>query len=237
MAIGDIQPLDRLEGLAESGDLIALVDRPELMADPIRCADVDRGRSLAHRPQPIVDRRGGAVGEEHRPGLGIERADLPHAVLFLRRARQLMATDAAGAVGGDRGRGDQAGLPMPVQAQAIGVVARARVLAQDAFGAQALQILARLGVDGLGIGVGALGQIDLGTGDVQEARRPSLHHPARLGRAHHVVGRGRDLGGLSRARARAGAAGGLCRRPPGGTGPPGMRPTPRKSPECTAPLE
>ena len=50
------------------------------------------------------------IGDHDRPGLGVQRVDLAHAVRFLVGLGVLVLADAVGVVLGDRGGGDQAGL-------------------------------------------------------------------------------------------------------------------------------
>ena len=106
---------------------------------------------------------------------------------------ELVPADAAVLVAGDGGDAGEAGLPQALPDRAIGVVVRAGVALEHALGDHALQVLRRLGVDGVAVGIGALGQIDLGLGDVQEAPRLAPRPLARLRARQHVVGRCQHL--------------------------------------------
>jgi hypothetical protein len=72
------------------------------------------------------------IGEQHRAGLGVQRLDLAHAVVFLVGARELVLADAVAVVVGHARRSHDAGLHMLAHGQAIGVVAGCVVAQQDA---------------------------------------------------------------------------------------------------------
>ena len=65
------------------------------------------------------------IDEEHGPGLGIERLDVPHAVVFLVGPRQLVLADDALEVILATGGGHQPGLAVRAHDLAVEIEARA----------------------------------------------------------------------------------------------------------------
>ena len=145
-------------------------------------------------------RRAGAVDEEHRAGLGVERLDVAHAVVLLVGPRQLVLLDDALEVILATGGGDQPGLAVPAHDLAVEIEMRLRVLPERALGDQPPEVLPSLGIDLRRVSIRRGRQIDLRLADVQEAQGIAGGDLARLLGRHHVVrqltnaGRQRRLG-------------------------------------------
>ena len=144
------------------------------------------------------------VGQEHRPGLGAERIDLPHAIVLLVGAGELVLADAVCVVIGHAGRSDKARLMVIAHDQPVEVVAGRAVLLQHPFRDHAVEVFLALGVDRRVVGIGASGQIDLGLGDVEEAPGLASGAFAGLVAVEHVIGGRGHLGGFIGKGAQAG---------------------------------
>ncbi len=158
--------------------------------------DVDFRRGRCHLGRQFINRGILLVGEEHRPGLGIERVHLAHAVVFLVGAGELVLADAVGVVIGHAGGGDEAGLLMIAHDQPVEVVAGGAVLLQHPFREHALEVFLALGVDLRVMGIGFGGQVDLGLGDVEEAPGLAFGAFAGLAAVEDVIGGRGHFGGF-----------------------------------------
>ena len=152
MAVGDIERGQSVDGARERGDRRLVVDHPELMAHAVVRGDVDRRLFRGGAREQGVDCRRRRIGQHDQAGLRIDRLDLAHAVVFLRRRRQLVLADAVFGVSRDRRDRREAGLDVTAPSQAVGVVAGLVVAHERAGGDHAAKILARLGVDRVVIG-------------------------------------------------------------------------------------
>ena len=130
-----------------------------------------------------------------------ERVDVAGAVVLLVGPRLLVLLDEVRVVLGDRGAGDEPDLAVLAHPLRVDVEVRLGVRHEHAAVHQLRQVLPSLRVDRVGVLVDALGQVDLGARDVQEAVGVSLGERARLLRRDDVVGRGRDAGGERGGRA------------------------------------
>ena len=138
------------------------------------------------------------IGHHDRAGLGVERLDLAHPVGLLDGRSELVPAHSAVLVAGDGRDAGEPRLPQALPHRAVGIVVRAGVTQHHALGDHAGQVLRRLGVDRVAVGIGALGQVDLGLGDVQEAPRLAARALARLRAREHVIGRREHLPGPCR---------------------------------------
>ena len=193
VAVGDVDRRQRLEGVGQLLDRPGIGDHPQLVGHVVigRHSHVRVARGGAG--QQRVDLRRMRIGHHDRAGLGVERVDLLDAVGLLDRRGELVPAHAAILVAGDGGDAGEAGLPQALPYRAVGVVVRTGVTLQHALGHHALEVIRRLGVDSVAVGVGALGQVDLGLGDVQEAPRLAPRALSRLRARQHVVGRCQHL--------------------------------------------
>ena len=200
MAVGDIERRQGVDGARQRLDRRRVVDHPQLVAHAVVGGDVDRRRLRGGARQQGVDHRRRRIGQHDQAGLRLDRLDLTHAVVFLHRRRQLVLADAVLGVSGDRGDRREAGLDATLPSQAVGVVARLVVAHEHALGDHAAKVLARLGVDGVVVGIDGRIEIDLGLRDVQKAPRLALGAIARLRARQHVVRRSENLRRASRRR-------------------------------------
>ena len=138
-----------------------------------------------------VDRRRGAIGQEHRTGLRANREHVPRAIVFLVGPRLLVLLDQVAIVLVDRKARGHARLHVLAHVQAVDVEAR-RVFDDERRAALRRREVPRgLLVDLVGVRIGAGGQIDLRPRDVQEAQRVAGGERARFFGVHDVVGHGR----------------------------------------------
>ena len=91
----------------------------------------------------------GAIGQEHRAGLRVERFNVAHAVVFLVRAGELVLLDDVLQVFLDARGGDEADLRVTAHDLAVKVEARLRVLLERALSDEFGEVLFTLRVDGV----------------------------------------------------------------------------------------
>ena len=175
-------------------------DLPDRVADAVRRDEVVERGGAAGVGDDRVDRLVVAVGEERRTRVRLKRLDVARAVVFLVLARLLvLLEDAREVVLRVEARHD-ARLRMGPHRLAVGVVLRLRVLDKRAVRPQRVKRAARLRI-GLRRRAGrTVGQVDLGTRDVQKALRIARGQGLRLGRVHHIIRNGRDQGRVRRIR-------------------------------------
>jgi len=162
MPVRDIELRQGVDRAGQRRDGVRVVDDPELVADAVVGGDVDVRAARRGAPQQGDDLRGGRIGDHHRPGLGIDRLDLAHAVVFLDGGRELVLADAVAGVIGDRGGRGEPGLPAVAPGQPVDIVAGRRVAGQHAGRDHAGEIVGGLGVDGAIVRVDARVEVDLG---------------------------------------------------------------------------
>ncbi len=194
VAVGDVEGGDAAEGRGEVGGVLA-ADPPERVRHPVLGGEVVERRRRGDPPRDGVDRGGGAVGQEHDPGLRRELDHVPRAVVLLVAPGVLVLLDQALVVLVERVAGGEADLLVAAVAETIEVEARLGLDEERRRPPELRQVCRRPRVDLVPVGVGAGGQVDLGPGDVQEAQRVACRQRPRLLRAHHVVGDGRDARG------------------------------------------
>ena len=164
------------------------------MHDAVVGGDVIQRRGLGDAVEDALEFRVGAIGQQHRSRLRVQRIDLANAIVFLVGAGKLMLAHAVGVVVRDGRRADKTGLHVVTHLQAIDVVARGCVADQNALLDQAREVFRALGVDRRRVGIGVLREIDLRLGDVQEAVGLAFGARPRLFGVQHIVGRGRHVG-------------------------------------------
>ena len=194
MPVGDVERGERIDGAGEGADRRLVGDGPHLVADAVGPGDVDLGRTACRFGEDRVDLRRLRIGHHHRPGLGVDCLDLADAVVLLHRRGQLVLADATGAVVGERGDARKPGLGAALAGQPIDVVAGRRVADEDAIGDHAPEVLCRLGVDRVGVGIDVGRKVDLGLRDMEETPGLAPRLDPRLVARQHVIGRREYLG-------------------------------------------
>ena len=165
-------------------------DRPHRVSNAVRGRKVVQGRTRAGGGHDGVDLGVVLVGEEGGAGVGMQRLDVPRAVILLVLARLLVLLEYSGKVVLRVERRDDAGLRVIAHHLAIGVERGSVVLHESAAGTEAVESLLRLGV-GLGRGtVSPVRHVDLGTGNVEEAEGIPRREGACFCGIHHIVGNG-----------------------------------------------
>jgi hypothetical protein len=130
VTIGDVECWHGAEHLADLRQACSLIDDPERVSDAVLRRHIGNRHALGGECDQALGRRAVRVGEQHRPGLRIERLDLAYPVVFLVRPGELVLADAVALVGGDRSSSDQPGLDVLAHDQPIGVVAWVRITAK-----------------------------------------------------------------------------------------------------------
>ena len=100
------------------------------------------------------------VGKQRRAGLGIERFNLAHAVVFLVRPREFMLADAVAVVMRHRCGDDQPRLRVLAHHQPVGVITRFALADQDTVVDQPAEIFRRLGIHLGRVRIDVFGQVD-----------------------------------------------------------------------------
>ena len=203
MAVGDIERADLIETRRQSLDLVRTVDRPERVAHPAVEHGAAERRSLAGRRDEPAAARVGRVDQQDGAGLRAERGDVPGAVLLPVRPGRFVPLDRALFVGRERGRRHQPGLRAAGARHAVGVEAGRGVADQESLVDHPRERRRRALVERRRAGRRLGRQVDLRTGDAEEAPRPVPHGGARLRHRQHVVGRRRHRLGMARGGAEA----------------------------------
>ena len=165
--------------------------------------DIHLRRRLRNLVHDRIHRGGAAIGQKHRAGLGVQRLNLAHAVVFLVGAGEFVLADAVAVVIGNRGRSHDAGLAVRPHHQPVDIIVSPGVALEHAVPEHPVKILPAPGVHRRTVRVGARGQINLGLGDMQKTPRPALCASARLLGAQNIVGRRGDIRGAAGRRAQA----------------------------------
>ena len=184
VAVGDVGLGDVAEGLHESVGPHGL---PDGVLDSVDGGEVVERLGGAFGLDEPVDRGDFAVREEHLPGVGVRREDVLRTIVLLVLACLLVAEDDVVRVVVDLATGDNGGLGAPLHDLAVKVDRRGVLSHESAFGDHAVECRAGLPVDGLGVGIRAGRQIDLGADDVEEGVWQALGHRGGLRRVHDVV--------------------------------------------------
>ena len=130
------------------------------------------------------------VGEEGGAGVGMQRLDVPRAVILLVLARLLVLLEYPGKVVLRVERCDDAGLRVIAHHLAIGVERGHCVLHESAAGTETVKGLLRLSVSLWRGAIRPVGHVDLRTGNVEEAEGiPSRKGTGFCG-IHHIVWNG-----------------------------------------------
>jgi hypothetical protein len=197
MPVGDVQRRHGVEERGDARDAVRVADRPDGVAGAVVECRSGVGRPTHGVREERVDLGRARVRHEHRPGLRVERLHVPHAVVFLVRARMLVLADAVRFVRRDRRRSHQSRLRVIARGNAIDVVRGRRVAYEHARVEHPREVLGGLRVDRRRVRIDTRRQVDLGLRDVQEAPRAARRARARLVRGDHVVGRRDDVGGAA----------------------------------------
>ena len=192
MAVRDVGLRDGAERGRERGGVLRA---PHGVRDAVLRDEVQQRRRGGFGGDERVDRGFVAVAEEHLPGVRARREDVVRPVVLLVLARLLVAQDRAVRVVRRGAAGDDGRLDVRAHRLAVEVERGLGLADELPAGDERVEVpLGRL-VDRGRVGVGALGQVDLGADDVQERERFAGGHAARLRRVHHVVGERGDLRG------------------------------------------
>ena len=191
VAVGHVQQGHARERVHEAP---RLRHPPHRVRHPVVGGEVVERRRAHGRGDQRVDVRAVAVGEEDRLRLALHLHDVPRPVVLLVRPGPLVLADPVVVVLVHRAAPDDPGLLAPAHPQPVDVQRRLALLGERYLPDESLQVLPAPGVDGVGVHVDALGQVDLRTDDVQERARTALGHRPRLRGVDHVVGNARHLG-------------------------------------------
>ena len=167
MSVGNVERRHLLERLRDCGDVLVVVNHPELMAEAVvGCHEIIH-RLLCrifrhHRIEHLAFR----VSEEHRFDVRIVHPHMLHAVLFLVASRQLMLLDYSVHVIGHVSPHHQAILRLAVHGLGINIITRLVVLHQPALFLEHPEIRYRLVVHPRVVLVGTFREVNLRLDDV-----------------------------------------------------------------------
>ena len=189
VTVGDVEGGHLGEELRDAGDVLLIIDDPELVTEAVQRCDeaVDGlgGRVLGYDGVDLVF---GRVGEEDRLDIGIVHAHVLHAVLLLILAGQLMLLDDARHVVLDSGADDEAVLRLPIHRLGVDVVVLLGVLDEPALVAESAEVLSSLSIDRLVMLIRADGEVDLRADDMVEGHLVALGLGTSLLTVEDVVG-------------------------------------------------
>ncbi len=187
MSIGDVKSGDACEFVLDEFDLRRVADDPRSVPHAVRRGEIHIRLLGCFFASEFVKGRLGAVGQEYRAGLGIQRLNVPDAVILFVGPREFVFLDDVLQIFLATGRGHQAHLRMLDHDLAIEIKAGRRVLSQRALRDQLLEILAALGVNLRRVKIRAGRQIDFRFAHVQKTERIGRRDGARLIRRHDIV--------------------------------------------------
>ena len=110
MAVGDVQVGNPRKLRFDEFEFVRLPNRPGHMPHAVPGREINLRLAGGLFRDEFVQGTGGRIGQEHRAGLRVQRLDVPHAVVLLVHARQLVFPDDAALVFLATGGGDEAGL-------------------------------------------------------------------------------------------------------------------------------
>ena len=189
VAVGNVELIHGIKAAGEQLDVGIVVDHPQGMAHAVIGGEIVLRRRIEIFLHHFVHHRVLPVGEKDRAGLCIEGIDLAYAVVFLIRARELVATNTVAIVLRHGGHRHQAHLGAAVHDQPVEIIDRFLVPPEHPLVDEALKILGAPGIDRLVIRIGARRQVDLRLGDVQKTPRTPLGTRAGLLGVEHIIGR------------------------------------------------
>ena len=196
VAVGDVEHVHAGEGL---DDGLTVGQRPDGVLDVVLGPEVVQRLALHGLGDGCVDGVVAAVRQHHGLSVGPLLQQVARPVVFLVGASVLVLEDHVGVVLGGGHEADDAGLRPPVHDEAVDVEARHGVADEGLGGGQRAERLGALRVDLIGVLIGALRQIDLGTDDVEERVLVARREGAGLVDRDDVVGdRGDVLGEFGR---------------------------------------
>ena len=199
VAVRDVELLDAAEGLHDGRGLLG-GGRPDGVADAIGSGEAEEGlagaRSLGRGGDQGVDAGVRRVGQEDGAGLGAQLHDVARAVVLLVLPRLLVLEDDVVLVLVHGERGGDARLDVGAHLEPVQVEGRSVLDEQRGGVAEAGEVGPGGLVDDVRVVVRVRRQLDLRTRDAQVAQRVALGEGRGLIRVHHVVGDGRDVGGL-----------------------------------------
>jgi hypothetical protein len=187
MPVGNIQRGNAREFTLDEFDLRRIVHDPRRMPHAIGRGEIHVRLLRDFLGDEFVQRRLRAIREEHRAGLGIERLDMAHAIVFLIGARELVFFDNPAQIflaARDRNKPD---LGMFTHDLPVQIKTRRGVLPQCALRDECLEIFFAPGVNFWRINIRAGRQIDFRFADVQKAEGIASGHGACLLRRHDIV--------------------------------------------------
>jgi len=169
MAIGDVKMANLEEGLLDEIDITLATYYPRRMSHAVFGREINRRRLRGLLRKKVVEGGLGAVSEEYRAGLGIQRFDVTDAVLLLCHACQLVLFDEVPQVVLATGDGHETDLAVRAHDLAIKVERRSAVLLEPSLGDKAKKIRPALGINGRVKRVRGGWQFDFGLADAEKA--------------------------------------------------------------------
>jgi len=192
VAVGDIRHGEFGEGI-DIG--LRIGDRPDSVSDVIRGDEVVEGALVEVRFNKGGERGLVAVGEEDGASVGVQGLDMAGAVVFfVGPGFFVLENDIVGVVV-DVAATDDAGLGLAISNLAIEVKAGLVFADEGAVAEELVEVFPGFGINGVGVGAGACGEIDFGPDDVEEGMGVSLGQGAGFLGIDHIVGNRGDAGG------------------------------------------
>ena len=171
---------------------------PDRMADAVDSDKVVEWGAVGGIGHEAVHRRHVAVGQENRPGIGVELKAVAGAVVFLVLAGLFVLAHDILRIVINVAADHQTGLGMRAHDLAIDVQVLAGLPDQRATLLKLGKGLGTLGVDAIIMNVDAVREVDLRAGDMQEAVRVAGGEGAGFGGIHDIVGDRRKGGSAFR---------------------------------------
>ena len=165
-------------------------DRPYRVSNAVGSRKVVQWRVRAGCGHDGVDLCVVLVGEEGGAGVGMQRLDVPRAVILLVLARLLVLLEYSGKVVLRVERCDDAGLRVIAHHLAIGVERGSNVLHESATSTETVEGLLRLDVSLWRGTVSPVGHVDLGAGNVKETEGIPGRKGAGFCGIDHIIGNG-----------------------------------------------
>ncbi len=202
MAVGDIQRRHRGKRI-DKRPLKRSIHSPHGVSHFIRCGEIVKRRLRGDDPiDSAFDRRLVAMDQKDGTGLRTQREQVSGAVVFFVRPRAFVLLDHVVVVLVERVAGRNASLRHVAHLQAVDVDAGRFLDDERCLLLQTVEVLDRLSVHRVAVGIGVARAVDLGPRHMEKAQRISVGQRASFVSVDDVVGYGGDArrGGRSRTK-------------------------------------
>jgi hypothetical protein len=199
VAIGHVGTRDVAVKNGGDGDALAQRQPPDLMTHAVRCRQIiERGLFFCDSVDQSRDTSVAAIGEENGAGVCAKRIHEPGAIVLFVRPGLLVFFDDVVLVVPGVANGHESGLTVITHDLAVCIHGGTTLAQKDSVLLQFQESRTRFFVNGRGIWVDILVQVDLSPIDVKKVERVVFGEFVGLFTVHHIIGNSGDGGCESR---------------------------------------